>query len=74
MKRSTNSRISELGRKIPQIRMGVIQAKMVQIHEPSSQPSQLNAKCARKIKIKTQNPKLRKFRKNLEKSHTLSLI
>jgi hypothetical protein len=67
MKRSTNSRISDLGRKIPQIRMGVIQAKMVQpngpilsMHDPSSQPSQLNEKDARKYQDLNQNPKVPK--------------
>jgi hypothetical protein len=42
--------------------------------DPSSQPSQLYVDYARNSEFKTQNPKLRKLGKNLEKLHTLSLI
>jgi hypothetical protein len=58
--------------------MGTISKwKMLKMHaqyDPSLQPSQLLCKNAREIKIKTQNPKLRKNGKNFGKSHTLGLI
>jgi hypothetical protein len=45
-----------------------------QMHDPSSHPRQLVCKNARKIKIKTQNPKLLTIGENFKKSHTLGLI
>jgi hypothetical protein len=48
--------------------MGMIQTKIVQpngpipqMHDPSSQSSQLNAKCARKYRDLNQNPKVAKI-------------
>jgi hypothetical protein len=48
--------------------MGVIQTKIMQpnkpipqMHDPSSQPRQLHAKCARKYQDLNQNPKVAKI-------------
>jgi hypothetical protein len=81
MKRSINFKKLGFRAKIPQIWIGMISKgkmhKMVlypQMHDPSSQPSQLNAKYARKYQDSNLNLKVAKTWKIWEKSSYLDLI